>query len=81
MAYIFSTLDIIAAPAARRPLTIAGVEPDGRITGAKVVFHREPYVWQDPVRQPQLDSFLAREAGIPLAAGCPCCGRTLRGRP
>ena len=46
VAYIFSTLDIIAAPAyAPIPYdVIAGVEPDGRITGAKVVFHREPYV-------------------------------------
>ena len=73
VAYIFSTLDIIAAPAyAPIPYdVIAGVEPDGRITGAKVVFHREPYVWQDPVRQPQLDTFLAQEAGMPLAGGVP----------
>src|SRR5260221_9031224 len=44
VAYIFSTLDIIAAPAyAPIPYdVIAGVEPGGRITGAKVVFHREP---------------------------------------
>src|SRR5258706_258466 len=73
VAYIFSTLDIIAAPAyAPIPYdVIAGVEPDGRITGAKVVFHREPYVWQDPVRQPQLDTFLSQEAGMPLAGGGP----------
>src|SRR5207253_1031093 len=45
---------------------IAGVTPEGRITGAKAVFHREPYVYQDPVRQPQLDTFLAAEAGQPL---------------
>ena len=45
---------------------IAGVEPDGHITGAKVVFHREPYVYHDPVRQPQLDTFLANETGMPL---------------
>jgi NosR/NirI family nitrous oxide reductase transcriptional regulator len=73
VAYIFSTLDIIAAPAyAPIPYdVIAGVEPDGRITGAKVVFHREPYVYHDAVRQPQLDTFLAREAGMPLAGGVP----------
>jgi NosR/NirI family nitrous oxide reductase transcriptional regulator len=46
---------------------IAGVEPDGHITGAKVVFHREPYVYHDPVRQPQLDTFLANETGMPLS--------------
>ena len=68
VAYIFSTLDIIAA-VAYAPIpydVIAGVEPDGRITGAKVVFHREPYVYNDPVRQPQLDTFLANETGMPL---------------
>ena len=68
VAYIFSTLDIIAAPGySVVPFdVIAGVEPNGRITGAKVVFHREPYVYQDAVRQPQLDTFLAAEAGMPL---------------
>src|SRR5262249_18856876 len=68
VAYIFSTLDIIAAPGySVIPFdVIAGVEPNGRITGAKVVFHREPYVYQDAVRQPQLDTFLAAEAGVPL---------------
>jgi NosR/NirI family nitrous oxide reductase transcriptional regulator len=73
VAYIFSTLDIIAAPAyAPIPYdVIAGVTPDGNITGAKVVFHREPYVYHDDVRQPQLDTFLAREAGIPVAGGVP----------
>ena len=71
VAYIFSTLDIIAAPAyAPIPYdVIAGVQPDGRITGAKVVFHREPYVYHDDVRQPLLDTFLAREAGMPLRGG------------
>src|SRR5258708_663858 len=68
VAYISSTLDIVAAPGySVRPFdVIAGVEPNGRITGAKVVFHHEPYVYQDAVRQPQLDTFLAAEAGMPL---------------
>jgi len=68
VAYIFSTLDIIAAPGySVVPFdVIAGVEPNGRITGAKVVFHREPYVYQDQVRQPQLDRFLEAESGVPL---------------
>jgi NosR/NirI family nitrous oxide reductase transcriptional regulator len=69
VAYIFSTLDIIAAPGySVVPFDIiAGVQPDGHITGAKVIFHREPYVYHDAVRQPQLDTFLAAEAGAPLA--------------
>src|SRR5881296_1215653 len=53
VAYIFSTLDIINARAySVIPFdVIAGVTPEGRISGAKVVFHREPYVYQDPIRQ------------------------------
>jgi transcriptional regulator of nitric oxide reductase len=69
--WVFSTLDIIAAPG-YSPIpfdVIAGVDVGGRITGAKVVFHREPYVYRDAVRQPQLDTFLAREAGRPLRGG------------
>jgi NosR/NirI family transcriptional regulator, nitrous oxide reductase regulator len=68
VAYIFSTLDIINARGySVVPFdVIAGVELSGRITGAKVVFHREPYVYQDAIRQPQLDTFLAAEAGTPL---------------
>jgi NosR/NirI family transcriptional regulator, nitrous oxide reductase regulator len=71
VAYIFSTLDLVNARAyAPIPFdVIAGVEPNGRITGAKAIFHREPYVYQDPIRQPQLDTFLAAEAGQSLRGG------------
>jgi hypothetical protein len=71
VAYLFSTLDIIAAPGySVTPFdVIAGVDLDGRITGAKVVFHREPHIYHDAVRQPLLDTFLAREAGMPLCGG------------
>src|ERR1700732_2896785 len=71
VAYIFSTLDIVAAPGySVTPFdVIAGVDLGGRITGAKVVFHREPYIYNDAVRQPLLDTFLAREAGMPLRGG------------
>src|ERR1700691_850854 len=71
VAFVFSTLDIIAAPGySVTPFdVIAGVDLGGRITGAKVVFHREPYVYHDAVRQPLLDTFLAREAGTPLRGG------------
>src|ERR1700691_5215496 len=71
VAYVFSTLDIIAAPGySTTPFdVIAGVDLGGHITGAKVVFHNEPYVLHDPVRQRLLDTFLAREAGRPLSGG------------
>src|SRR5215471_7033056 len=68
VAYLFSTLDIVAA---RGYMTtpfdvIAGVDLEGRITGAKVVSHIESYIIHDNVRQRLLDEFLAREAGRPL---------------
>jgi len=68
VAYVFSTLDIIAPRGySSTPFdVIAGVDLDGRITGAKVVFHREPYILHDAVRQSRLDTFLAREAGRPI---------------
>jgi NosR/NirI family transcriptional regulator, nitrous oxide reductase regulator len=73
VAYLFSTLDIVAA---RGYMTtpfdvIAGVDLDGRITGAKVVSHIESYIVHDNVRQRLLDTFLAREAGRPLRGAAP----------
>jgi NosR/NirI family transcriptional regulator, nitrous oxide reductase regulator len=69
--YIFSTLDIVAAPGySVVPFdVIAGLDLSGHITGAKVVFHLEPYIYHDAVRQPLLDTFLARQAGMPLQGG------------
>jgi len=71
VAYLFSTLDIIAAPGySTTPFdVIAGVDLGGRITGAKVVFHQESMIVHDRVRQRQLDTLLAREAGRPLRGG------------
>ena len=52
-AYVFSTLDIVAATGySTTPFdVIAGIDLDGRITGAKVVFHNENYIVHDRVRQ------------------------------
>ena len=71
VAYVFSTLDIIAATGySTTPFdVIAGVDLGGRITGAKVVFHEESMIVHDKVRQRQLDTLLAREAGRPLRGG------------
>jgi transcriptional regulator of nitric oxide reductase len=70
-AYIFSTLDIVAAPGySTTPFdVIAGIDMSGRITGAKAIFHVEPYIYHDAVRQPLLDKFLASQAGTPLQGG------------
>ena len=69
--YIFSTLDVVHAPGfSGTPFdVIAGVDRTGRISGAKVIFHREPHVCQDEIRQPQLDTFLARTAGMASQGG------------
>src|SRR6267378_3963807 len=68
VAYVFSTLDIVRATGySTTPFdVIGGVDLEGRITGAKVVFHNENYIVHDTGRQRQLDIFLAREAGRPL---------------
>jgi NosR/NirI family transcriptional regulator, nitrous oxide reductase regulator len=70
-AYLFSTLDVVRASGySSVPFdVIAGVDLQGRITGAKAVFHAEPFVVNDPIRQPQLDTFLAREAGTSIRGG------------
>jgi len=71
VAYVFSTLDIIAAPGySTTPFdVIAGIDLSGHITGAKVVFHDEPHIAGDKVRQGELDRFLAAMAGRPLKGG------------
>jgi NosR/NirI family transcriptional regulator, nitrous oxide reductase regulator len=71
VAYVFSTLDIVRATGySTTPFdVIGGVDLDGRITGAKVVFHNENYIVHDTTRQRLLDTFLAREAGRPLRGG------------
>jgi len=69
--YVFSTLDIIAAPGySTTPFdVIGGIDVIGHITGAKVVFHREPIIIDDPSRQEFLDTLLARQAGRALVGG------------
>lgn len=71
VAYLFSTLDIIAAPGySVTPFdVIAGIDLSGRITGAKAVFHAEPHILHDPMRERELDTFLARQAGRALRGG------------
>ena len=71
--YVFSTLDIVNAQAySAIPFdVIAGVDITGRISGAKVVFHREPHVYEDEIKQPQLDTFLTQTAGLASLGGNP----------
>jgi transcriptional regulator of nitric oxide reductase len=71
VAWVFSTLDIINAPGySTTPFdVIAGVDVEGKITGAKVVSHNEPFIVHDTIRQRQLDTLLARQAGRALKGG------------
>jgi transcriptional regulator of nitric oxide reductase len=66
--YIFSTADVVNAPGYSSIVfdVLAGVTTDGIITGAKVVFHEEPHIKDDAVRQPKLDIFLANHSGAKL---------------
>lgn len=71
VAYIFSTLDVIAAPGySTTPFdVIAGIDTEGDITGAKVVFHQEPIIQHDLGLQSLLDELLASQAGRKLVGG------------
>ena len=75
-AYAFSTVDIIDSRGySGTPFdVIAGVDLKGVITGAKVVFHTEPIIVEDPARQRDLDAFLARESGRSLTGGNAAAG-------
>ncbi|MCC6983183.1 MAG: 4Fe-4S binding protein [Bauldia sp.] len=64
VAYIFSTLDVVRAPGySSYPFDIiAAVTPQGIITGAVVIDHREPHV-SNPTTEGRLDEFLLSHAG------------------
>lgn len=66
--YIFSTLDLIRARGfTSTPFDVlAGVTLDGRITGVKDAFHREPHIYNDDRRIAQLATFLASIGGVPF---------------
>jgi NosR/NirI family nitrous oxide reductase transcriptional regulator len=69
--YIFSTLDVLRAPGySSTPFdVVAGVGMDGRVTGAVVLFHREPYLMNDERRTGQLVTFLGALAGLESRLG------------
>ena len=69
--YIFSTLDVLRAPGySSTPFDIiAGVTLDGRITGATVLFHREPYLLNDARRTEKLVQFLENMGGMDAKMG------------
>jgi len=58
--YAFSTFDVLRAPGySPTPFdVVAGVSLEGRVTGAKVLFHREPYLINDARRTGQLGEVL-----------------------
>ena len=69
--YAFSTFDVLRAPGySPTPFdVVAGVGLDGRVTGAKVLFHREPYLINDARRTGQLGEVLDSIAGLEARVG------------
>ena len=63
--YAFSTLDVLRAPGySSTPFdVVAGVTMDGRISGAVLLFHREPYLINDRRRTAQMFAFLDGMSG------------------
>jgi transcriptional regulator of nitric oxide reductase len=68
LGYVFSTLDVVRAPGyTRTPFdVIGGVSLDGRIMGAVNVFHVEPHIVNDDLRQQRMQEFLGSMAGVAL---------------
>ena len=64
--YLFSTLDVLRAPGySSTPFdAIAGVTLEGKLTGATVLFHREPYILGDDRRTQLLGMFLDHLNGV-----------------
>jgi transcriptional regulator of nitric oxide reductase len=69
--YAFSTLDVLRAPGySTTPFDIvAGVTLKGQVTGAKVLFHREPYLINDTHRTRLLTELLGSLAGLEARVG------------
>ncbi len=65
VAYIFSTLDVVAAPGySSVPFdVIGGIDVDGDLLGGKLIAHNEPYIKDSPRRQGLMDTFLASHLG------------------
>lgn len=64
--YVFSTLDVLRAPGySSVPFdVVAGVTLEGQVTGAVVLFHREPYLLNDERRTARLVEFLGTLKGV-----------------
>jgi transcriptional regulator of nitric oxide reductase len=64
--YVFSTLDVVRAPGySSTPFDIvAGVTLDGTVTGAVILFHREPYLINDERRTALLVTYLGALKGV-----------------
>jgi NosR/NirI family nitrous oxide reductase transcriptional regulator len=69
--YLFSTLDVLRAPGySSTPFdVVAGVTLAGKITGAAVLFHREPYIMNDDQRTGLLVQFLDSLQGMDAKLG------------
>ena len=90
--YVFSTLDVLRAPGySSTPFdVVSGVTLEGHVTGAVVLFHREPYLINDAHRTGKLvlflqalqggDARLGADSGLPptFVAGATISARAMR---
>jgi transcriptional regulator of nitric oxide reductase len=69
--YVFSTLDVLRAPGySTTPFdAVAGVTLAGQVTGAAVLFHREPHLLNETYRTGLLVQFLDGMKGIQAKLG------------
>ncbi len=69
--YVFSTLDILRAPGySGIPFDIvAGVDLEGKVTGAVALFHQEPHIENEPRRTTLLVDFLKALEGMEARVG------------
>lgn len=71
LGYAFSTFDVLRAPGySTTPFdAVGGVTLDGHVTGAALLFNREPYLMHDPIRQTLMAEMLDSIAGLPARVG------------
>ncbi len=73
LGYLYSTLDVVRAPGyAGVPFdAIGGVDLQSKITGAVLIYHREPHILDNVQRAQKLDTLLDRQTGQSIRGAIP----------
>lgn len=69
--YVFSTLDVVAAPgySGIKFDIIAGVDLTGHVTGSTILFHREPLIMENDYLSERMQKFMSRTPGMTARTG------------